>query len=176
MDYKTLFEQMTKAFPEKPFPPMSLHQGRLGDFTMEREITKEEWKDAYNKDYGVTWKGVSDADLMGCEVALAHLDEISFVYYLPAFMLFAARNIHVDLLAVERDAVGGAIFSVTNRSGYNLARLKKLDDPQIDAVIAFLRFVEASGSRDAIDASKALNRYWQTPQARQKTLLEYPKF
>jgi hypothetical protein len=60
---------------------------------MGREITDEEWRGAGELDGGRSWNEFPDADLMACDTALSHLDEQFFVYYLPAYLLFALRYI-----------------------------------------------------------------------------------
>ena len=115
------------------------------------------------------------SDFCNCEAALSHLDENAFVYYLPAFLAFTVHNLNSENFAHGR-AVNAAVYAVTQRSNYNLARLKRLSDAQIDAVISFLRFVRDNDKghtyRDL--ATKALQRYWETPDARQRTLIQAP--
>jgi hypothetical protein len=154
---------------------MTLHQGQLADQSISREIPESEWQAEGEKDRSTTWPALDAKDLVNCEAALSHLDEPSFVYYLPAFLTFAIQNLNSESFAYDR-AVNSAVYAVTERSNYNLARLKRLSDPQIDAVISFLRFVRDNdkGHTYGTLAAKALHRYWETPDARRRTLIQAP--
>lgn len=153
---------------------MTLRQGQLADQSLARAITDQEWAREGDRDRHILWTDISDSTLRECEAALAHLDEDAFVYYLPAFLRLAVSNIHVDVLHPLSDVVGSTLFAITERSNYNVGRLKRLSDKQIDCVIDFLQFdVEQQGKR-ATDAEKALTRYWLTPNARTKTVVYVP--
>ena len=66
------------------------------------------------------------------------------MYYLPAYLRAALRLIAVGH-AMDH-LVGWPVFHVTNfTSNYALARLKRLSDAQIDAVISFLDVVRNHG-------------------------------
>jgi hypothetical protein len=92
MEARQLTDVIEAAFPLGPLPEMSLHQAQLGDQSMSREISETEWEAAGKIDAGRNWGDFSDEELMSCDAALAHLEEVSFVYYLPAFLLFAVRT------------------------------------------------------------------------------------
>src|SRR3954469_9040124 len=91
-----LLELIAAAFPLRPLPQMSLRQAQLADQSMSREITDEEWRRAGELDGGRSWNEFSDAHLIACDTALSPLDEQSFVYYLPAYLLFALRYCTVE--------------------------------------------------------------------------------
>ncbi len=175
MDSAALLKQLREAFPVDPVPEMTLHQGQLTDQGIAREIPESEWKAEGEKDRHITWPAFDAQDLVNCEAALSHLDENSFVYYLPAFLTFAVHNLNSESFAHGR-AVNSAVCAVTQRSNYNLARLKRLSDSQIDAVISFLRFVRDNDKGHTYGdlATKALQRYWETPDARRRTLIQAP--
>jgi hypothetical protein len=166
MDYQSLEKKIRNSFPVTPLPPMSIHQGRLADYSISREIAKKEWNEAGMLDRDVRWDQVSEATIVECQPALSHLDEVSFIYYLPAFLLYAAKHIDADLPTGAGEVVSSAVFSVTHRSNHSVSRYKRLNDSQIDAVIAFLHFVADAGNRESPDAQKALKRYWENPEAR----------
>lgn len=154
------------AFPLEPFPDMTLHQAVLADQTMSRRISEDEWDRAGDLDRGRTWRSYSDEELIACSLGLAHLSESGFVYYMPAFMSFACKYIKVAWPHKSRDLVGTVVFSLTNRSTYNLSRLKRFSALQRDVVVRFLELVAQSRSDDdAVDAKKALVRYWKTDEA-----------
>jgi hypothetical protein len=161
-----LLDLMEAAFPLQPLPEMSLHQAHLSDQSMTREITEDEWRRAGELDAARTWKEYSDHDLISCDAALAHLEESSFVYYLPAYLLFAVRHRLVEWPHPAWALVGSVVFSVTRRTPHTLGRFKRLTPEQRDAVIAFLRLIaECRADSVGSDAQKALTRYWLTDEA-----------
>lgn len=166
MDRDNVIETIERAFPLEPLPSMTLHQAQLADDSLTREITEEEWVAAGKPDVGRSWKEFADDEIIACDASQSHFDEEAFVYYLPAFMVFALRHHDVDSLHPASSQVGGALFSLTHRSAYSLARYKKLTAQQREAVIAFLEFmaVHANPFR-AGEAQKALKRYWKTDEA-----------
>ena len=175
MNPAALLTQIREAFPVNPLPDMTLHQGQLADQSLAREIPESEWNAEGEKDRATPWSAFEAQDLVNCEAALSHLDEDAFVYYLPAFLTFTVHNLNSESFAYGR-AVNAAVCAVTQRSNYNLARLKRLSDAQIDAVISFLRFVRDSDNGHTYGdlAAKALQRYWETPDARRRTLIQAP--
>ena len=174
MDKATLITQIAKAFPASPLPQVSLRQAVLADQTLTKSISDTEWETERLKDGHIAWPSLSDETLIECGLGLAHLDEQSFVYYIAAFLRFAVKHIDASLLSPEGELLGTVVFSVTHTSNYNLARLKHLNDAQIDCVIEFLRLVQERSKTHGADASKALVRYWQTPEARRKTVVYVP--
>jgi len=174
MDITSVVAQIASAFPERPLPTMTLRQGQLGDQTMTREISEDEWRREGERDRGVVWTQIDESTLRECDSALCFLDEEGFLYYLPAYLCAALRNI----AAGRGDSsylVNGAVFHVTNtRDNHALARLKRLSDCQIDAVVNFLRVVREQCRYEAKDAGEALLRYWETPESRRRTLIYVP--
>lgn len=114
------------------------------------------------QDAGRTWDTFPDTDLISCDAALSHLDEPGFVYYLPAFLLLALKHIDVEWDHPAWMVAGGAVFAVTDRSGYSLSRFARFTPAQVAATRAFLEFVANSGTDHARDAQLALDRYWNT--------------
>jgi hypothetical protein len=174
MDITSVVAQIVSAFPERPIPTMTLRQGQLGDQTMTREISEDEWRREGERDCGVIWTQVDESTLRECDSALCFLDEEAFVYYLPAYLCAALRSIAAGR-SESNYLVNGAVFHVTNtRDNWALARLKRLSDRQIDAVINFLRVVRDQCPFEAIDAGDALVGYWETPESRRRTLIYVP--
>lgn len=172
MDAKQILGLIEAAFPLQPLPQMSLHQAHLADDSMAREISNQEWQAALKLDANRTWKDYSDQELLSCDKALAHLDEPSFVYYIPAFLDFAVRHCDATLTDPVGSLVGSAVFSVTHRTPYSLGRFKQLSIGQRNAVIAFLEYIAAYGRHgNATDAKKALSRYWKTDEASKPFLI-----
>jgi len=166
MEAAQVIDAIKAAFPLGPLPEMSLHQGWLADQTMDREIPEEEWSAAGKADAGRNWMDFKDTELMARDEALAHLDEAAFVYYLPAFLLFAVRHCNSDFSDSAAPLVGTTVFSVTHFSPYSLGRYKRLDVAQREAVIAFLEFIATHANKyQQEQASKALAVYWKTDEA-----------
>jgi hypothetical protein len=174
MDAQSLIVIIFEAFPTEPMPAMTLRQGQLADQSLSRAITDQEWDREGERDRHIIWTDISDSVLQECEAALSHFDEDAFVYYLPAFLRLAVTNIHANVLHPLSAVVGSTLFAVTERSNYNLGRLKRLTDKQIDCIIEFLRFdVEQQGAC-AQEAEKSLTRYWLTQNSRVKTIVHLP--
>lgn len=166
MNVEKLIDAINAAFPLEPLPEMSLHQAWLADQTMDREISEEEWDAAARSDAGRNWQAFSDEELESREEALAHLDETAFVYYLPAFLLFTIRHCNADMSDLAQRLVGSTVFFVTHLSPYSLGRYKRLSAAQRAAVISFLEFMEANGSKyERPQATQGLTLYWKTDEA-----------
>lgn len=169
IDTSALLVQIGKAFPARPLPAMSLRQAHLADLGSRRCIAAPELKAKRVKDGAVPWPAISDAALLECGDGLAYLDEKSFAYYLGAFLCFALRHIGAPLSSAEGDLVDSIVFSVTSRCSYNLRRLKRLSEPEIDAVTDFLHLLQNRSESCGIDAVEALEHYWHTPEAHRKS-------
>jgi len=155
-----------EAFPLRPIPTMTLHQAQLADQTLTRKIPDKEWNDAGQMDVGRTWQDLTDEELISCDAALSHFDESSFVYYLPAYLLFAVRNHDAEWSDPREKTVGSVVFSVTHRTPYTLARFKQLSTEQRAAVTAFLELIAEKGDDyERPVAQKSLERYWKTDEA-----------
>jgi hypothetical protein len=155
-----------EAFPLQPIPKMTLHQAQLADQTMTRSIPEQEWNDAGRMDAGRTWQDLTDEEIMSCDAALSHFDESSFVYYLPAYLLFAVRNHDADWQHPGEMTVGSVVFSVTHRTPYTRGRFKRFSAEQRAAVIAFLELIAEKGNdQERPQAQKSLERYWKTEEA-----------
>ena len=126
MESNQVVSLMEEAFPLRPLPEVTLHQAQLADQSMSREITDKEWEDAGKIDADRTWRDFRDEELVACDAALAHFHEESFVYHLPAFMLFALRHCGVASLHPAWSQVGSSVFFLTRREPSMLGRYKKL--------------------------------------------------
>jgi hypothetical protein len=162
------------AFPLAPLPDMSLHQAQLADQSMSREIPEQEWIAAGWVDAERSWQAFGDDELLACDAALAHLEETAFVYYLPAFLIFAVHHCAATWPDPSEALVGSTVFSVTQRGPHNLGRYKRLNPEQRAAVVAFLEFIAENGNHsERPQAEKALKRYWKTDEA-SKPLIVVP--
>jgi hypothetical protein len=166
MEAEQVIAAIQKAFPLEPLPEISLHQAQLADQSMSREIPEHEWNEAGRADADRTWPDFGEQELMACDAALSHFDDASFVYYLPAFLLFAIRHCGVTWPHPAEPLLGSVVFSVTHRTPYTLSRFKCLSSEQRATVVAFLELVAKNGNdHDRPQAEKALSRYWKTDEA-----------
>jgi hypothetical protein len=173
VDRVALLARIRKAFPVEPLPEITLRQAQLTDQGLAREITNEEWDAEGDKDRGVLWCDIPLDTLLECDAALSHLDEEAFVYYLPAFLSFALREGCPGNYR-EEELFGTTVFALTHLSNYNLSRFKRLTDEQINVVTDFVRWVHQAGGFHRPYAEKALKEYWETPDARRRTLIQAP--
>ena len=173
-DDSALLKQIEKAFPTSPMPEVSLRQAVLADQTLTRGISDEEWTTERRKDGTTPWTVLSDEALCQSSDGLAHLDEEFFVYYLGAFLCFAVKHASAEILDREGALLCGIVSSITDRSNYNLGRLRALNDSQICCVIAVLELLSKSSETHGADSLKALDRYWLTPEAHRKTVVYVP--
>jgi hypothetical protein len=175
MDADHVAKGVVAAFGAVPLPEMSLHQAQLLDQSMSREISEAEWVETGRLDAGRTWREFTDEELMGCNAALAFFDEPAFVYYLPAFILFALRYWTVSWSHPARSVVGSVVFSLTRREPYSLGRYKQLTSEQRAAVVSFLEFVaEHPHNGDGKEAHAALRDYWTTDEASKPLIVIVP--
>jgi hypothetical protein len=166
MEANQVIRLIEEAFPLQPLPEITLHQAQLSDQSMSRKISDKEWKDTGKIDGGRTWRDLTDEELISCSAALAHFDEDSFVYHLPAFLIFALRHCGVEWSHPAWSQVGSTVFFVTHREPSMLGRYKRFSPLQRQAVIAFLEFFAEHGrDSNSTDAQKALKRYWKTDEA-----------
>src|SRR4051794_35660952 len=134
METLSVVQAVQAAFPLWPLPAMSIHQAHLSDDSMTRKISGKEWDVAGQLDADRTWREFTDDELISCDAALSHFDEPSFIYYLPAFLLFSMRHCKVEWSHPAWALAGGTVFSVTHRSPYSLSRYKLMSPQQRDAV------------------------------------------
>ena len=174
MEREELISLIEKVFPLKPRPDMTIHQGQLADQSLDREISEAEWESEGRKDRDRTWKELSDPDIDRLDSALSHLDETGFVYYIPAYMVFSLKYLESDWNEFGWDTVGSTVFHLSNRSGYNIGRLKALSYDQIDVVTEFLRFVRDNKEEESRAANIALEKYWETGEAKRKIGERFP--
>jgi len=173
-DAAEMLAAIREAFPERPLPNVTLRQAQLADQSLSREITDEEWSAEGEKDRSTAWTEIDDTTLEDCDAAMAHIDEEGFVYYLPAFISLAVRQLQSGNYNNSK-CFSGTVFHLTFISeNYALARLKRLTDRQIELIIEFLRLVRDRSKFDAADAERALKSYWETPEAHRRTLIYVP--
>lgn len=123
-DVAGLIAGIEAAFPEAPLPEMSLRQAVLSDSSFTDTISEKDWRAARKGDGHSGWRDISDQTLVDCKLGLAHLDEISFVYYLGAFLRFLVNHIDAGMSQPEGNLNSTIVFNITHRSSYSLARFK----------------------------------------------------
>jgi hypothetical protein len=173
MSADALIQRIESVFPDRPLPEVTLQQAQLADQSMDREIGEEEWEAAGRIDRGVIWKDVRRETLIKCDAALSHTTEEGFVYYIPAYMRLALLQFDSNA-DPSWESYGSTISHLSGRSNYALGRYKRFNDPQMDAVIAFLKYVCAKEDFEGKMAKEALARYWDTPEARRRTIIHVP--
>ena len=174
MSVDSLIERIEIVFPESPIPPeMTLLQAQLCDQTLDREISDAEWDATGQRDRYVNWKEVASATLIECDAALSHITDDGLVYYIPAYMRLALRQL-MDSVDPPWEAYGSTISHLTRTSNYAIGRYKRFTDAQIDAVIAFLQRVRTTGGFVGKMAAEGLAKYRETPEARRRTIIHLP--
>jgi hypothetical protein len=153
------------AFPEVPFPDMTLQEAELADSTLDREIPDEEWQAAQKAGKGVAWSQVPLEVLLDCPAALSHISETGFVYFAPAYICAALDHLKEPKPQTE-ELVGSTVFHLTHtETNYSLSRLKLFSAEQRSAIVAFLSEVAAAGGFTGNEARVGLESYWLTPKA-----------
>jgi hypothetical protein len=173
MSVDPLVARIEQVFPDQPLPDITLRQAQLADQSMDREISQEEWDATGRIDHAVLWRDVEPALLIACDAALSHLSEAGFVYYIPAYMRLALNQM-ASLTDPPWEVFGSTVAHLEGKNNYALGRYKRFSDAQIDAVIEFLRQVRAAEGFEGKMAKDALERYWETPAARRKTIIQLP--
>ncbi len=161
------------AFPETPFPDMTLREAELHDHIPDREITEREWDAARQDGRDVSWKQVPLDVLLNCETALSHISEIGFVYFMPAYILAALKH-RTNPHPRTKDLLLSTVFHLTHtENNYSLSRLKAFSEAQSQAIIAFLNEVAKVADFTGREARKGLDTYWLTSKAKEP-LIQVP--
>lgn len=162
MDKTSVLLSIDEAFCNAPRPELSLRQYLLTDQKgMSGTITEEEWRLAGVMRVDSSWQEISDLEIEHCGGLMAHMDAISFKYYLPAYMRYSLN--HIDKSVVESDILGYTVFSLVpwrENPEYSKTLFSLLDSTQRESISCFLRFVaEHADELERPDAVRALN-YW----------------
>ena len=153
------------AFPEMPFPDMTLQEAELRDYTLDCEISEVEWSAARKAGEGVTWSRVPLDVLLSCPTALSHISDSGFVYFSPAFICAALDHLREPKPQTD-DLYGSTVFHLTHHdTNYSLSRLKLFNADQRGAIIAFLSEAAANGGFTGNEARVGLDSYWLTREA-----------
>jgi hypothetical protein len=166
MNTPKVFELIGAAFDGVAKPTISLRQFRLTDQKgMVGTITDEEWRAAGKERVDEDWQEIPDVEIEECDVVLAHMQAAEFQYYLPAYMCYAVRHVHLPMS--KSDVIGMTVSALTpSRKNiglrhYALAQYSMFTRAQREAIVAFLNFVaENAEAVQRPDAKKALGQEW----------------
>jgi hypothetical protein len=171
MSAQNTIREIEQAFWGVARPETSLRQFKLTDeFGMSGNITDADWLRAGSARVDASWLDIPDAEIEECGNQLAHMQADEFLYYLPAYMCYAVRQIARPIW--ETDIIGSLVFSLSPKSqmsAVNLchfAQLTLINKAQKNAVINFLQFIGVMA--DAVhqsDAINAIERYWNHSEA-----------
>jgi hypothetical protein len=168
-----LISRIELVFPCQPFPDMTLRQAQLADESMDRKISDAEWDETGRGDQLIQWTDIEPDVLIACDAALSHLSDPGFVYYIPAYMRLALNQMGA-LADPPWEVFGSTVSHLSGKTNYALGRYKVFEDVQIDVVIEFLRLVYAGGGFEGKMAKDALDRYWETPDSRRRSIVHLP--
>jgi hypothetical protein len=150
MNARAVIEMISRAFPLEPVPAPGLYATHAGDQLYMGNISQE-------------------IRMLNC--AMAHQSPEGFVYFLPAYLCVAVRQLEAGDVEDRNMLVCDACFQVGNpgKDEYQLRRLARLTDAQRRAIIAFLEYIVGhADAHESVQARKALERYWRktvTPPA-----------
>lgn len=164
MKAKAVIEMISRAFPREPVPSPGLYATHCADQLYMGAITDEEAKIGSAKDQGRTWPEYGDDEIRVLNCAMAHQQPEGFVYFLPAYLCAAVRQLDAGDREDRNMLVCDACFQVGNpgKDEYQLRRLARLNHAQRRAIIAFLDYIVVQADMfEAEQARKALERYWR---------------
>ena len=150
-----VIREIEDAFLGVPLGQLTLHEADLMD---SYGATEAQRKAARDRDPERDWRAVPDASLRECDYALSYLDPVSWRFYLPAFMRCGLRDSSGSAHVIySLDPAG-----IRQRERSTEERFHSLNDSQVQAVCAFLRFASENGeSYDDVAAGEALDDYWR---------------
>lgn len=138
-DQKNQLEQIIKdAFADTPYPK----DNQIGQ-SHEKDFIDEQFK-------GKKWQDISVETLLKCRTDLMYFTDNAFRYFLPAFMIGVVLHEHeTDTLATNlitqltppkalKDYLSSS--SLENLTKGFLIRAQLFNTPEIQAIIAFLKF------------------------------------
>ena len=170
MNKQRLIALLLDAFAGVPRDDfLTLHEAQIEDQSLGRSISKEELTAARALDTHESWTEVPGHFLDECDAALSHLSPEGWLFYLPAYMRRAIELIDLPLWesALALDVVFHLTLPDLNSGNRELAlkRFALLNEVQVTAVAAFLRFLGAnapmtSGLTINSRPAEALESYW----------------
>jgi hypothetical protein len=165
VDARQIIEVIERAFPLQPVPPIGLYQTHCADQLYMGYISEMKAAEAPGKDRSRTWNAYTDDEIRALNVAMPHQSPEGFVYFLPAYLCAALRQLALGSDFHDDDMlVTNTCSSLRNPKNdeYLLQRYALLTQAQREAVILFLEYVAASpDDYNAAQARKALGRYWR---------------
>jgi hypothetical protein len=159
MSVEELINLITRAFHGVEQPPkITLYVAEAQDYYHYNNNDKHQ-----KRDYMGPWENIPEEHIRDCRNALAYLDKVGMRYYLPAYMVWALKNI--DDSEADTDYV---LYSLDHfpknhsLSEYHKERFSLFSPKQMEACALFLKFC-AEDEFDRIDsyfAKKKYERYW----------------
>jgi hypothetical protein len=165
LSVEELIKAIEQTFDGVEYSTTSLRQFVLTDeFGLSRHITDSEWSEAGRNRVDSKWQEIPDSEIEECDSMLAHMQANEFRYFLPAYMVYALKNLPKS--DGSNFILGSVVFSLYPSSkdfglyNYNVKQLSLLNIDQELAVVSFLKFIASLDIYDSHDAEIALERYW----------------
>jgi hypothetical protein len=172
-EQEALVRALQAAFPFQPLPEMTLGGEPILAAKIAAAIPEDDWTDASalpatddwldsgESSLTASWPDLAEQHLLDGNDAPVFLDGPAFVYYLPAFLVFALRHLD-DAATLKRGKLmlAQALSTVTDTSARHIANYAQLDRPQRAVIVAVLRHVATHSVIHGPEAQRALTRYW----------------
>jgi len=141
---------------------------RRGAITIHEAQAIDDWGGSGEREFArqvdteETWGEVPDAAIEECQSALNHLDDVSWRFYVPAYMTWSLRHFrHSDAVVSDFTIYTFDLSDDEEVRRAQLARYATLSAEQARAVGRFLRLMARNGDRaDDVVATDALNKHW----------------
>src|SRR6185503_5323688 len=166
MDTSQTLKVIGAAFDGVARPDISLRQFLLTDQKgLAGTVTDQAWLEAGNRRNDSRWQEIPDAEIEECGVVLAHMEAPEFQYYLPAYMRYAVRHLHLDfwkweILAMTVASLHPSLYPM-DVWPHAVAKYSLFTRAQRQAATQFLRFVvESAADIFRPEAKDALERDW----------------
>lgn len=136
---------------------MTLHEAEASAFYATPAVQLS----ARERDRESRWEEVPDSSIEECAAALTFLDPVSWLYYLPAYMLWFIDSSRGKYGCMAADSLIYELCLRPPEAELSVGRFRMLDHGQGKAVLAFLRLVSEDKSYGfSREAAKAIDCYW----------------
>jgi hypothetical protein len=158
VEVDSLVEAIRAAFSGVPRGETTIHEAEVID----DYGGPEERLAARALDTETRWEDVPDRDIAKCSCALTYLDEISWRYYIAAYMVWSLRHLETtDSLSIDHTiyALDPGVRALKDTDSER--RFSSLTLAQSRVVLRFLWFMaERPDQADDVVALRAIDRYW----------------
>jgi len=152
-----VIKTITTAFASVSRGIYTLRQARVID----DYGTPKQMREAGRLDTDTHWTEVSDEDIKHHTDIHTFLDDASFRYYIPAYMVWSIKNYNGDNTISCESTIRALILDPWGNEESrraDIAKFQMFDQAQSAAVLAFLRFMnDIDGATNAI---LAIEKYW----------------